>query len=235
MKDLDYLYEDNHLVVINKPNGYLVHGDRTGDTSLEEIVMDYVREKYQKPGNVFLHSCHRLDRPVSGVLIFAKTSKGRDRMRIVFEKHQAEKTYLALVTNPPTPSEGDLTHLMLKDRSKNIVEILRKPVKGAVEARTKYRTLGQIGQYFLIELKPVTGKSHQLRVHMQHVGSSIVGDVKYGGVSIDDPSSIMLHCHRISFEHPIKREPLTLTADLPDHPIWNRCREDIFRLTELHY
>ncbi len=235
MRDLEYLYEDNHLIVINKPNGYLVHGDRTGDTSLEEIVTEYVREKYQKPGNVFLHSCHRLDRPVSGVLIFAKTSKGRDRMRIVFQKQQAEKTYLALVSQPPTPMEGDLTHQMLKNRSRNIVEIVAKPVKDSAEARTKYQTLGRVGQYFLVALQPVTGKSHQLRVHMQHVGSSITGDVKYGGVSIDDPSSIMLHCHRIAFEHPIKREPLVLTADLPDHPIWNACREDIFRFPELHY
>ncbi len=230
MKNLEYIYEDNHLIVINKPNGYLVHSDKTGDKSLEDMVMEHVRIKYQKPGNVFLHSCHRLDRPVSGVLIFAKTSKGRDRMRQVFTDQKVDKTYLALVSKCPDPYTGDLSSWLLKDKSKNIVEIVNGAKPGAVKARTKYRTLGQVGNYYLVELQPITGKSHQLRAHMRLIGSSIAGDIKYKGVNIKDPSSIMLHCRKIAFTHPIKQEPIVLTADLPDNPLWRRYQKEIFEM-----
>ncbi len=230
MKNLEYIYEDNHLIVINKPNGFLVHSDKTGDTSLEEMVMEHVRVKYQKPGNVFLHSCHRLDRPVSGVLIFAKTSKGRDRMRQVFSDHTVEKTYFALVSKCPEPYEGDLTSWLLKNKSKNIVEVLHDAKPGAVKARTKYKTLGKVGPYFLVALHPITGKSHQLRAHMRMIGSPIAGDVKYKGVNIQDASSILLHCRKIEFEHPIKKERVLLTADLPANTVWDRYRKEIFAI-----
>ncbi len=228
MKKLEYIYEDNHLIVINKPNGFLVHSDITGDTSLEQIVMEYVRVKYQKPGNVFLHSCHRLDRPVSGVLIFAKTSKGRERMRQVFAENKVQKSYLALVTKCPDPYEGDLTGWLLKNKSKNTVDVVSEAKPGAVQARTKYKTLGQVGPYFLLELNPITGKSHQLRAHMRWIGCPIVGDVKYKGVNIQDASSIMLHCRKMEFLHPIKNEPVVLTADLPPNTLWSRYRKEIF-------
>ena len=235
MKNLEYIYEDNHLIVINKPNGYLVHTDKTGDESLEQMVMEHVRVKYQKPGNVFLHSCHRLDRPVSGVLIFAKTSKGRDRMRQVFTEKKVDKTYLALVAKYPDPSEGDLTSWLLKDKSKNIVEVVKGGKPGAVQARTKYKTLGQVGNYFLVELTPITGKSHQLRAHMRLINSPIAGDVKYKGVNIQDPSSIMLHCRKIEFMHPIKKEPVVLTADLPSNKLWSSLRKEIFNILGADY
>ncbi len=164
MMDLEIIYEDNHLIAINKPNGLLVHTDDTGDPSLEEILREYVREKYHKPGNVFLQSCHRLDRPVSGALIFAKTSKGKDRMRQLFTDRKVHKTYLALVSKCPDPFEADLENWMYKDRNKNIVEIVKGERAGAVKARTIYKTLGQAGKYFLVRLHPMTGKSHQLRI-----------------------------------------------------------------------
>ena len=230
MMDLEIIYEDNHLIVINKPNGILVHTDDTGDTSLEEILKEYLKEKYQKPGNVFLQSCHRLDRPVSGALIFAKTSKGKDRMRQLFSDRKVDKTYLALVTRCPDPYEGDLENWMIKDRVKNTVEIVKGEKQGAVKARTKYQTLGQVGKYYLVRLHPITGKSHQLRVHMRFMGCPIVGDVKYGGPGINDPNAFMLHCRRMEFVHPVQNVPVVLIADMPDHPVWNKYRKEIAAL-----
>jgi len=227
MMDLEIIYEDNHLIAINKPNGILVHADDTKDPSLEDILKEYIKEKYQKPGNVFLQSCHRLDRPVSGALIFAKTSKGKDRMRQLFTDRKVDKTYLALVTKCPDPFEADLVNWMFKDRDKNIVEIIKGERPGAVRARTIYKTLGQVGKYFLVQLHPVTGKSHQLRLHMSFIGSPIVGDVKYGGITIHDPKVLMLHCRQMEFIHPIQQIPVVLKATLPKYPLWNRHGEDI--------
>jgi 23S rRNA pseudouridine1911/1915/1917 synthase len=227
MMDLEIIYEDNHLIAINKPNGILVHTDDTGDPSLEEILREYVREKYHKPGNVFLQSCHRLDRPVSGALIFAKTSKGKDRMRQLFTERKVDKTYLALVTKCPDPFEADLENWMFKDRNKNVVEIIKGDRPGAVKARTVYKTLGQVGKNFLVQLHPITGKSHQLRLHMSFIGSPILGDVKYGGMTIHDPKVLMLHCRQMEFVHPIQKVPIVLRANLPKHSVWSRYEDDI--------
>ncbi|MFZ1677655.1 MAG: RluA family pseudouridine synthase [Saprospiraceae bacterium] len=232
LTDLEIIYEDNHLIAINKPNGLLVHTDDTGDTSLEEILKEYVREKYKKPGNVFLQSCHRLDRPVSGVLIFAKTSKGKDRMRQLFTERKVDKTYLALVTKCPDPFEGDLQNWMYKDRNKNIVEVVKGERTGAVKARTKYKTLGKVDRFFLIRLHPITGKSHQLRVHMSFIGSPIFGDVKYGGQSMNDPNAFMLHCRKMEFIHPIQKVPIVLKAELPNLPGWRNNKKEITGLEE---
>jgi len=230
MMDLEIIYEDNHLIAINKPNGILVHADDTGDQSLEEILREYVREKYKKPGNVFLQACHRLDRPVSGALIFAKTSKGKERMRQLFTARKVDKTYLALVTKCPEPFEADLVNWMFKDRNKNIVEIVKGERPGAVKARTIYKTLGQVGKYFLVRLHPVTGKSHQLRLHLSFIGSPILGDVKYGGITIHDPKVLMLHCRQMEFVHPIQQVPVVLKANLPKYSLWNRNAEEIENL-----
>jgi len=230
MIDLEIIYEDNHLIAINKPNGILVHTDDTGDTSLEEILKEYIKEKYQKPGNVFLQSCHRLDRPVSGALIFAKTSKGKERMSQLFADRKVDKTYLALVAKFPDPAEGDLENWILKDRARNVVEVVKGEKKGAVKARTIYKTLGKVGKFFLVRLKPVTGKSHQLRVHMRFIGSPIAGDVKYGGPSINDPNSLLLHCRKMEFIHPIQKVPIVLIADVPKLPLWDKHRREITAL-----
>ncbi len=230
MIDLEIIYEDNHLIAINKPNGLLVHTDDTGDTSLEELMKEYLKEKYQKPGNVFLQSCHRLDRPVSGALIFAKTSKGKERMSKLFSGREIAKTYLALVDKCPDPYEADLENWMLKDRNKNIVEVVKGDKSGAVKARTQYKTLGKVGKFFLVRLNPITGKSHQLRVHMRFIGSPIVGDVKYGGSSINDPNAFLLHCRKMEFIHPIQKIPVILQAPLPDLPLWQRHKDEIIAL-----
>lgn len=232
MIDLEIIYEDNHLIAINKPNGILVHADQTGDYSLEEILKEYLREKYHKPGNVFLQSVHRLDRPVSGALIFAKTSKGKDRMRQLFTERKVDKTYLALVSSCPDPYEADLENWMLKNREKNIVEIVKGEKQGAVKARTRYKTLGKTGKYYLVRLHPITGKSHQLRVHMKFIGSPICGDVKYGGPSIHDPNALLLHCRQMEFIHPIHKVPVVIRAELPKLPLWQRHLEEIHGLEE---
>ena len=232
MIDLEIIYEDNHLIAINKPNGLIDHADETGDTSLEQILKEYIKDKYQKPGNVFLQSCHRLDRPVSGALIFAKTSKGKDRMRQLFSDRKVDKTYLALVSGCPDPYEGDLENWIYKDRTKNIVEVVKGGRPGAVRARTVYKTLGQVGKFYLVRLHPITGKSHQLRVHMKLIGSPIAGDVKYGGPSIQDPNALLLHCRKMEFVHPIQKVPVVLLAEIPIHPLWDRHRSDIQALEE---
>ncbi len=230
--DLEIIYEDNHLIAINKPNGLLVHTDNTGDTSLEEILREYLREKYQKPGNVFLQSCHRLDRPVSGALIFAKTSKGKERMRQLLTDRKVDKTYLALVTKCPDPFEGDLQNWMYKDRKRNIVEIVKGERVGAVKARTIYKTLGKIDRFYLVRLNPITGKSHQLRVHMSFIGSPIFGDVKYGGLSMHDPNAFMLHSRKMEFIHPIQKVPIVLKAELPNLIWWKKYKDEITSLEE---
>jgi len=227
MMDLEIIYEDNHLIAINKPNGILVHSDDTGDPSLEEILKEIIKEKYQKPGNVFLQPCHRLDRPVSGALIFAKTSKGKERMRQLFTERKVNKTYLALVNNCPDPFEADLENWMLKNHNKNIVEIIKGDRPGAMKARTIYKTLGQVGKYYLVELHPISGKSHQLRLHMSFIGSPILGDVKYGGVSIHDPKVLMLHCRQMEFIHPIQQIPVVIRADVPKYLLWSRYKTEI--------
>ena len=232
MTDLEIIYEDNHLIAINKPNGLLVHTDDTGDMSLEEILREYLKEKYHKPGNVFLQSCHRLDRPVSGVLIFAKTSKGKERMRQLFTERKVDKTYLALVTNLPDPYEGDLSNWMYKDRNKNIVEVVKGERLGAVKARTVFKTLGKVGRFYLVRLHPITGKSHQLRVHMSFIGSPIFGDVKYGGQNMNDPNAFLLHCRQMEFIHPIQKVPIVLKADLPNLVWWKKYKEEITALEE---
>jgi 23S rRNA pseudouridine1911/1915/1917 synthase len=230
--DLEIIYEDNHLIAINKPNGLLVHTDNTGDTSLEEILREYLKEKYNKPGNVFLQSCHRLDRPVSGALIFAKTSKGKERMRQLFTDRKVDKTYLAMVTKLPDPYEGDLQNWMYKDRNKNIVEVVKGERLGVVKARTVYKTLGRIDRFYLVRLHPITGKSHQLRVHMSFIGSPIFGDVKYGGATMHDPNAFLLHCRQMEFIHPIQKVPIVLRAELPDLIWWRKHKDDITALEE---
>jgi 23S rRNA pseudouridine1911/1915/1917 synthase len=164
---------------------------------------------------------------VSGALIFAKTSKGKDRMRELFTERKVHKTYLALVDRMPDPFEADLENWMYKDRVNNIVEVIKGQREGAVRARTIYKTLGQVGKYFLVRLHPITGKSHQLRVHMCFIGSPILGDVKYGGRSIHDPSSLLLHCRQMEFIHPIQKVPVVMKAELPKLTWWSRYKDEI--------
>ena len=220
----EILYEDNHLIIVNKPFGMLTHGDKTGDQSLEDVLKAYIKKKYHKPGNVYLKSVHRLDRPTTGTLMFARTSKGHERMAKQFKDRKVEKVYLALTRKMPVPEQGTVSHYLRKNYEKNFVEFHNKEVNNAKLATTNYETLAQIGQYALIELKPETGRSHQLRVMLQSLGCPIVGDVKYNGVKASNPRAIMLHSKSLTFTHPTLKEPMTVEAGLPDLDEWHLVR-----------
>jgi 23S rRNA pseudouridine1911/1915/1917 synthase len=218
------LYEDNLLLAVNKPIGWLVQGDETGDKPLSEFAKDYIKERYNKPGAVFLGVPHRLDRPVSGVVVFARTSKALERMNSLFREREIEKTYLAITEEKPDPLEGHLTHYIFKDRTRNLAKALDMPSNRHKEAKKSdldYRLLGSIGSHNLIEVKPLTGRPHQIRVQLSKIGCPIRGDIKYGFEQPNRDGSIHLHCLALSFVHPVKKEPVTIVADPPKEQIWD--------------
>lgn len=217
---IDVLYEDNHLLIVNKPAGVLVQPDKKGDRALEEILKDYIKQKYNKPGEVFLGVCHRIDRPVSGVVVFARTSKALIRMNELFKGRDVHKTYWAVVENQPKETEGTLINWMKKDEQKNLSRAYDKEVPGSSRCELHYRLLGASDKYFLLEVNPVTGRHHQIRVQLSKIGCSIKGDIKYGAKRTNKDGSIHLHARKIEFIHPVKNEPLTITAPVPDEVIW---------------
>jgi 23S rRNA pseudouridine1911/1915/1917 synthase len=217
---LNVVYEDNHLVVVNKPFGVLTHGDKTGDLSMEERVRRYVKKKYNKPGNVYLRSVHRIDRPVSGALILARTSKGHERMARQFREQKVEKTYWALTVRSPIPPAGIVHHYLVKDTKRNVVNWLAGPSFRAREAVTHYRQLAFIEPFYLLELIPKTGRSHQLRVALRSKRCPIAGDVKYNGRKISNPRALLLHCRKMRFMHPTKDTMVEVVAGLPDLEEW---------------
>ncbi len=217
---IDVLYEDNHLLIVNKPAGVLVQPDKKGDRALEEILKDYIKQKYNKPGEVFLGVCHRIDRPVSGVVVFARTSKALTRMNELFKGRDVHKTYWAVVENQPKETEGTLINWMKKDEQKNLSRAYDKEVPGSSRCELHYRLLGASDKYFLLEVNPVTGRHHQIRVQLSKIGCSIKGDIKYGAKRTNKDGSIHLHARKIEFVHPVKNEPLTITAPVPDEVIW---------------
>lgn len=217
---LDVLFEDNHLLVINKPAGVLVQGDETGDKPLVEEAKRYIKQKYNKPGEVFLGVVHRLDRPVSGVVVFARTSKALTRMNELFRDRKTEKVYWAVAEKaPPTPS-GTLVHWLLKDEKKNKTTVYRQETTGALRSELSYAHLTSVGTLHLLEVRPLTGRSHQIRAQLSAMGCPIFGDLKYGALSPTGDGSIALHARRLSFLHPVKKEPLTIEAELPDLSWW---------------
>lgn len=215
------IYEDNHLLAINKPAGWLVQGDRTGDATLTDWGKDYLKKKYDKPGAVFLHPVHRIDRPVSGAVLFARTDKALGRLTTLFREKKVIKTYLALVMRRPEQAAGELRHFLLKDEKKNIVKALPHPFADAKESLTRYETLGAAGNYFLLLVSPLTGRPHQIRVQLAAMGCPIAGDLKYGAAAALPDASIALHCRQMTFVHPVKQESVIITADLPVLDIWN--------------
>ncbi len=215
------IYEDNHLLAINKPAGWLVQGDRTGDATLTDWGKDYLKKKYDKPGAVFLHPAHRIDRPVSGAVLFARTDKALGRLTTLFREKKVIKTYLAFVIRRPEQAAGELRHFLLKDEKKNIVKALPHPFADAKESLTRYETLGAAGNYFLLLVSPLTGRPHQIRVQLAAMGCPIAGDLKYGAAAALPDASIALHCRQMTFVHPVKQESVIITADLPVLDIWN--------------
>ena len=219
---LDVVYEDNHLLIINKPAGVLIQGDSTRDKPLVEYAKDYIKEKYKKPGAVFLGVVHRLDRPVSGLVIFARTSKALERMNKMFLDRKIQKTYWAITRQKTRPEAGKLTHWLIKDPERNKTTTYDEAVDGAKKAELSYRYLGTLNRHHLIEVKPLTGRPHQIRVQLAALGSPIRGDVKYGYKQPNEDGSIHLHARKLFFIHPVKKEPVEVIAGVPETEFWEQ-------------
>lgn len=214
------LYEDNHLLIVNKAAGILVQGDSTGDVPLVELAKSYIKEKYQKPGEVFLGVVHRLDRPVTGVVVLARTSKALERMNALFREKETTKTYLAIVARKPKSDSGNLIHWLKKDEKKNKTTAYSKITDGALKSELSYQLVGSRHGLYLLEVKPITGRSHQIRVQLASMGCPIKGDLKYGDDQANEDGSICLHARQLEFIHPVKKEPLIVKADLPLSGYW---------------
>ncbi|TNE49790.1 MAG: RluA family pseudouridine synthase [Bacteroidetes bacterium] len=221
------LFEDNHLLALNKPAGWLVQGDRTGDPTLTDWGKTYLKEKYSKPGAVFLHPVHRIDRPVSGVVLFARTDKALGRLTRMFREREVRKTYLALVLHAPKASAGELRHFIRKDEKRNIVQALSKPEEDAKKAFLSYQLLGPAGPYFLLRVEPHTGRPHQIRAQLGAIGCPIAGDLKYGAPEPLSDASIGLHSWSLELEHPVRREPVLIQAPVPSAIWWEEIAEQI--------
>lgn len=223
--NLQVIYEDNHLIAVNKPAGILVQGDDTEDTPLVDYVKDYIKFRYKKPGDVFLGVVHRLDRPVSGAVIFARTSKALIRMNELFKERKVEKRYWAITENRPFPEYGHLTHYILKDQERNVsraLDQMSNRSKDAKKSDLDYELIGNLEARYLLLVKPITGRPHQIRVQLSKIGCPIVGDVKYGYSQANQDGSIYLHCRSMSFLHPVQQTPVTITADAPNERMWNQ-------------
>jgi len=225
MKDFHVVYEDNHIIIVSKRAGILVQGDSTGDRTLTDAVKDYIKAKYDKPGEVFLHPVHRLDRPVSGLVIFARTSKGLERMMELFRKRDIQKTYWAVVRRKPANEKGKLTHWLVKDEKRNVVTAYDTEVQGSQKAELYYKVLGCINKHYLLEVEPISGRPHQIRVQLATMGCPIRGDLKYGYDKPNADGSINLHARRIFFVHPVKKEPIICKAAVPPIPFWEEFLE----------
>lgn len=216
---MDVLYEDNHLIVVNKNAGDIVQGDKTGDTPLSDKVKAYIKAKYNKPGDVFLGTVHRLDRPTSGIVLFARTSKALSRMNKQFREKKVQKTYWAVTEDAPTPAQGKLIHNLLKNEKQNKSYVVEDD-RGK-EAELDYKVLGHSERYHLVEVLPITGRHHQIRVQLSHIGAIIKGDLKYGAKRSNKDASIHLHARKLEFTHPVKKEPIEIIAPPPNDPVWN--------------
>jgi 23S rRNA pseudouridine1911/1915/1917 synthase len=215
------IFEDNHLLAVNKLATQIVQGDKTGDTPLSELYKEYLKKKYNKPGNVFCGVIHRLDRPVSGVILLAKTSKALSRMNEQFRERDIQKIYWAVVRGTPELIKGTLVHYLKKNEKDNRSFISKEGVKGALRSELSYEVLKAGDNYSLVEVKPLTGRHHQIRVQLSSMGCPIAGDVKYGDKRGNDDKSICLHARQLIFKHPVQGEQLTITASIPDQKYWN--------------
>lgn len=225
---VEVLYEDNHIIAVNKKSSDIVQGDKTGDKPLNEIVKTFLKEKYQKPGDVFLGTVHRIDRPVSGVVIFAKTSKALERLNKMFNEKTIRKTYWAIVKNKPENDEGNLVHYLIKNEQKNKSIAYLKEVANSKKSELEYKIIYQFNNYYLVEIKPLTGRHHQIRVQLSCIGCPIKGDLKYGFNRSNTDASISLHARKVEFIHPVTKEPITIIAppNIAD-PLWKEAQEKI--------
>ena len=222
-QNLQILYEDNHLIAVNKRPGDIVQGDKTGDKPLSEIVKQYIKEKYDKPGNVYLGVVHRLDRPTSGIVVFAKSSKALPRLNKLFAEKEAKKTYWAVVKNTPPNTQDTLIHWLKRNTKQNKSYAYKKEVPDSKKAVLDYDTIKKLDNYFLLEIDLKTGRHHQIRSQLTAIGSPIKGDLKYGFDRSNKNGSIHLHARKLMFIHPVKKEKLELIAPPPNDPVWNAC------------
>ncbi len=219
--NLQVLYEDNHIIVINKRPGDIVQGDKTGDIPLSEVVKEYIKDKYNKPGKVYLGVVHRLDRPTSGIVIFARTSKALPRLNQLFKDREAKKTYWAIVKNMPPKEKDTLTHYLKRNPKQNKSYAHIKEVPDSKKAILDYKIIQKLDNYFLLEIALHTGRHHQIRSQLSAIGSPIKGDLKYGFDRSNKDASISLHSRKLSFKHPVKDLELNVVAPVPNDPIWN--------------
>ena len=214
------VYEDNHLIIVNKTASEIVQGDKTGDVPLSETVKQYLKEKYAKPGNVFLGVTHRLDRPVSGLVVFAKTSKALARLNEMFRKGEVKKTYWAVVKTCPQVEESELVHYLVRNEKQNKSYAYDKEVNGSKKAVLHYRLIGHSENYYLLEVDLKTGRHHQIRCQLAKIGCPIKGDLKYGFPRSNPDGSICLHARKVCFVHPVSKEQIVVTAPVPDGNLW---------------
>ena len=225
-ENLQVLYEDNHLLVVNKRPGDIVQGDQTGDTPLSEVAKEYLKTKYDKPGNVFLGVVHRLDRPTSGALAFARTSKALSRMNALFKEKEVRKTYWALVSSPPPSESGRLVHWLQRNPKQNKSYAHEQDGTNRKKAALKYRVLKSLDRYYLLEIELETGRHHQIRAQLEVIGCPIKGDLKYGFPRSNPDGSIHLHARKLEFLHPVKKTQVIITAPPPEDPLWDACLEN---------
>jgi 23S rRNA pseudouridine1911/1915/1917 synthase len=222
-KNLNVIYEDNHLIVVNKRVGDIVQGDKTGDTPLSEITKQYLKEKYNKEGNVYLGVVHRLDRPTTGVVLFAKTSKALPRLNKLFAEKKTSKTYWALVKNRPPKTEDRLIHWLRKNPKNNKSSAFAKEVKDSKKAILNYKIIKPLDNYFLLEINLETGRHHQIRCQLSAIGCPIKGDLKYGFDRSNKDGGIDLHSRKLEFVHPVQKTEISFTAPVPNNALWKEC------------
>ncbi|WP_107038003.1 RluA family pseudouridine synthase [Brumimicrobium mesophilum] len=225
--EVDVIYEDNHLIAVNKASGDITQGDKTGDTPLPDKLKLWIAKKYDKQGNVFCGVIHRLDRPTSGLVVFSKTSKALSRMNELFKKRDVEKVYWAIVETKPKEDSGSLLDYLKKNKDQNKSYTVKKDTPESKEAVLDYKLIAQSDRYFLLEVHPKTGRHHQIRTQLANIGCIIKGDVKYGAKRSNKDGSISLHARRLNFIHPVKKEPVHITADVPNDPLWKWFEKEL--------
>jgi 23S rRNA pseudouridine1911/1915/1917 synthase len=221
----EILYEDNHLIAVWKRSSDLAQGDKSGDESLDNQVKKYLASKYKKPGDVFLGVVHRLDRPVSGVLLYARTSKALERLNEMFKARQVKKIYWAIVKERPPEDEATLTHFVKKNESQNKSYTYYNEVKGSKEASLSYKLLARSDRYYLLEIELHTGRHHQIRAQLAAIGCPVKGDLKYGYSRSNEDGSISLLARKMVFVHPVQKQEITITAHMPEGDIWNLFKD----------
>lgn len=222
--NLAVLFEDNHIIIVNKKAGDITQGDKTGDKPLSDVVKEYIKDKYNKPGNVFIGTVHRLDRPTSGIVIFARTSKALERLNKMLRDKTINKTYWALVKKAPEKSADTLINFLKKDSKKNKSFVYKKEIEGSKKAILHYKIIQKLDNYTLLEIDLETGRHHQIRTQLANINCTIKGDLKYGADRSNKDGSISLHARKIDFIHPVSKETISIIAPTPNDPIWNACK-----------